>query len=128
MISSDPLSSALGDLAENERHAGAAVARVTTEDEGDEPLENSGLSPKWTPLMPISAAGAYRPHNPDRNSSMSDADRDIEQNIRTRAYLLWELEGRQEGGAEQYWHRARELIEAESQSSYPPAQSRGNRN
>jgi hypothetical protein len=58
---------------------------------------------------------------------MSDADRDIEQNIRTRAYLLWELEGKQEGGAEQYWERARELIEAESQSSYPPAQSRGNR-
>jgi len=58
---------------------------------------------------------------------MSDAERDIEQNIRTRAYLLWELEGKQEGGAEQYWERARELIEAESQSSYPPAQSRGNR-
>ena len=58
---------------------------------------------------------------------MSDAERDIEQNIRTRAYLLWELEGKQEGGAEQYWERARELIGAESQSSYPPTQSRGNR-
>jgi DUF2934 family protein len=59
---------------------------------------------------------------------MSDEDRDIEQNIRMRAYLLWEMEGRQEGGADRYWQRARELIEAESQSSYPPAQSRGNRN
>jgi hypothetical protein len=59
---------------------------------------------------------------------MSDAEREIEQNIRTRAYLLWEMEGRQEGGAERYWARARELIEAESQSSYPPSQSRGNRN
>jgi hypothetical protein len=28
---------------------------------------------------------------------MSDADQAIEENIRMRAYLLWELEGRQEG-------------------------------
>jgi hypothetical protein len=29
---------------------------------------------------------------------MSDADQDTEENIRMRAYLLWELEGRQRGG------------------------------
>jgi hypothetical protein len=50
---------------------------------------------------------------------MSDADQAIEENIRMRAYLLWELEGRQEGRAEHYWHRARELIEAEGHSAYP---------
>ena len=44
---------------------------------------------------------------------MSDADQDLEQRIRARAYLLWEAEGRQGGSAEEYWHRARELIEAE---------------
>ena len=59
---------------------------------------------------------------------MSDMDRVKDENIRMRAYLLWESEGRPEGRADQYWARARELIEAEAQSSYPPAQSRGNRN
>ncbi len=47
--------------------------------------------------------------------------------IRQRAYLLWEGEGRQEGRADKYWHRAREVIEDEAQSAFPPAQSRGNR-
>jgi Protein of unknown function (DUF2934) len=59
---------------------------------------------------------------------MSDSDPRSEDNIRMRAYLLWELEGRQEGRADHYWQRARELIESESQSGYPPAQSRANRN
>jgi hypothetical protein len=59
---------------------------------------------------------------------MSDADQDTEDNIRMRAYLLRELEDRQEGRADHYWQRARELIESESHSAYPPAQSRGNRN
>ena len=58
---------------------------------------------------------------------MANADQDIEQNIRMRAYLLWELEGKQEGKADHYWHRARELVESEGQSAYPPAQSMGNR-
>ena len=59
---------------------------------------------------------------------MSDTDQDTEENIRMRAYLMWESEGRQEGRADHYWHCARERIEAESCSAYPPAQSRGNRN
>lgn len=50
-----------------------------------------------------------------------------EQQIRDRAYRLWEGEGRPEARADDYWHRARELIEAETQSSYPPTQSRGHR-
>jgi hypothetical protein len=58
---------------------------------------------------------------------MSDKDQDLEQRIEARAYQLWEAEGRPEGRAEEYWHRARELIEAEAQSSYPPTQSRGHR-
>jgi hypothetical protein len=58
---------------------------------------------------------------------MSDKDQDLEQRIQARAYLLWEAEGRPEGRAEEYWHRARELIEAETHSAYPPTQSRGHR-
>ena len=51
----------------------------------------------------------------------------LDDRIRNRAYLLWEMEGKQEGGVQQYWGRARQLIEAEAESSYPPAQSQGNR-
>ena len=52
---------------------------------------------------------------------------DTDQRIRERAHQLWEAEGRQEGGADAYWHRARELIEDEAKSAYPPSQSRGHR-
>ena len=50
-----------------------------------------------------------------------------EQRIRELAYQMWEAEGRPEGRAEHYWNRAQELIEDESQSAYPPAASRGDR-
>jgi hypothetical protein len=58
-----------------------------------------------------------------------DAAEDAEQEkrIRERAHRLWEAEGSPEGRLEEYWHRAQELIEDESRSAYPPAQSRGNR-
>jgi hypothetical protein len=46
-----------------------------------------------------------------------------EKTVRDRAFLMWELEGKAEGRAEDYWDRARERIEAETQSAYPPAQS-----
>ena len=52
---------------------------------------------------------------------------DTERRIRERAHLLWESEGKQDGGVDAYWHRARELIEDESKPAYPPTQSRGNR-
>ncbi len=51
----------------------------------------------------------------------------VSDRIRQRAYLLWEGEGRQDGRADKYWHRAREIIDDEAQSAFPPAQSRGNR-
>ena len=67
-------------------------------------------------------------HNPSEKPSEGETAADTEQQrIRERAYLLWEAEGNQEGGVDEYWHRARELIEAESHSAYPPAQSRGHR-
>jgi hypothetical protein len=58
---------------------------------------------------------------------MTEAEQDFERNVQMRAYLLWEAEGMQDGRADEYWHRARELIEAEGQSAYPPTQSRGHR-
>jgi hypothetical protein len=46
---------------------------------------------------------------------------------RERAHRLWVYEGKPDGRQKEYWHRAQELIDDESQSSYPPSQSRGNR-
>jgi len=40
---------------------------------------------------------------------MSDRIGDREQRIRERAYQLWEADGRPEGQAEEYWHRARAI-------------------
>ena len=51
----------------------------------------------------------------------------LKQATRERAYKLWAAEGSPEGRLDEYWHRAQELIEDESKSAYPPAQSRGNR-
>jgi hypothetical protein len=52
---------------------------------------------------------------------------EFEERIRKRAYALWEAEGGAHGREDEYWHRARELIEDEEKSGYPPAQSRGHR-
>ena len=61
----------------------------------------------------------------DGRSGMPDAD--CERHIRLRAYLLWEVEGRQDGRADEYWHRARERVQAETRSAYPPTQSQRHR-
>jgi hypothetical protein len=37
---------------------------------------------------------------------MSEPDRNIEQAIRERAYLIWEREGRPDGRAEDHWRYA----------------------
>ena len=58
------------------------------------------------------------------NNTLSE---ELQRRVRERAYQLWEAEGMPEGRADEYWHRARELIEDEAKSSYPPEQSRGHR-
>jgi hypothetical protein len=54
---------------------------------------------------------------------MSDHERDVEQEIRERAYFMWQLDGCPDDTAELYWQRAKERIEAETHSAYPPAAS-----
>jgi Protein of unknown function (DUF2934) len=49
----------------------------------------------------------------------ADASTKGEQHIRERAFLLWGEEGRPEGRNDEYWYRAREIIEGESRSSPP---------
>ena len=61
---------------------------------------------------------------PGANDTLSESERQI---VRERAHALWEMEGSPEGRLDEYWHRARELIEDEGQAAYPPTQSRGNR-
>jgi hypothetical protein len=57
----------------------------------------------------------------------ADAQPEMERQIRARAHILWESEGKAEGRDEEYWLRAKELIENEAKTAYPPTQSRGNR-
>lgn len=54
---------------------------------------------------------------------MSADNLDAEQNIRTRAYLLWEAEGKLDWRPDVYWYRASERIDAEARPAYPPLQS-----
>jgi hypothetical protein len=66
----------------------------------------------------------------EENKAYEKQDEDSahrEQRIRARAYSMWEADGCPEGRADEYWHRAQELIEDEGQSAYPPSASRGNR-
>jgi hypothetical protein len=50
-------------------------------------------------------------------------DQDLDERVRVRAYLMWEADGRPYEAADLYWHRARERMEAETHSAYPPVQS-----
>jgi len=60
----------------------------------------------------------------NENSADQDpANQDFDERVRVRAYLMWEADGKPTGQEDLYWHRARERMEAEAHSSYPPAQS-----
>jgi hypothetical protein len=50
---------------------------------------------------------------------MSGTEQDIETRIRERAYALWDQDGRPEGRADEYWEKARQLIEAEDDPKAP---------
>src|ERR1700710_1978088 len=60
-----------------------------------------------TARMHISRGGALAPYGDNRNAS-SETREALEQAVRERAYFLWEVDGRPEGGADDYWQRARE--------------------
>lgn len=54
---------------------------------------------------------------------MFNTDTQTEENIRTRAYLLWEASGKPDVDPNDCWHMARERIQAEHCSAYPPPQA-----
>jgi len=55
----------------------------------------------------IGRGGQMAPYGDDVASS-SETKPGLEQNVRERAYFLWEQDGRPVGRAEEYWHRALE--------------------
>ena len=48
-----------------------------------------------------------------------------EEEIRTRSYLLWEREGRQDGKSQEYWQRAKIELEAELEANWHAASMEG---
>ena len=52
--------------------------------------------------------------DPSEMPSDHDVDAERERHIRERAYQLWQEDGAQEGKADDYWHRAQELLEREA--------------
>jgi len=91
-------------------------------------LQNAGLRRAVLILREQTAPQRQLPAHPaDHETMSSDLTDDAEKRVRERAYLLWELEGKPDGRLDEYWDRACELIQDESQSSYPPSQSRGHR-
>ena len=59
----------------------------------------------------------------DNSANRIFVDQDPDNQIRVRAYLMWEADGKPNGEADLYWHRARERMEAETHASYPPVQT-----
>lgn len=58
-----------------------------------------------TARMHISRSGQMAPYG-DNLAGNSETKAGLEQAVRERAHLLWEQDGRPEGRAEEYWHRA----------------------
>ncbi len=61
-----------------------------------------------TASMHISRRGPLEPFGDDRHV-LAQTKMSLDQIVRDRAYLLWEQEGRAEGRADEYWHRAQKL-------------------
>jgi hypothetical protein len=58
-----------------------------------------------TARMHIGRSGQMAPYGDDVAGS-SETKAGLEQAVRERAHLLWEQDGRPQGRAEEYWHRA----------------------
>ena len=60
-----------------------------------------------------------------RKDGLSMPNNPSEDEIRTRSYLLWEREGRQDGKSEEYWLRAKAELEAELEAKWHAASMEG---
>lgn len=50
-------------------------------------------------------------------------DQDREERVRTRAYEIWEREGRQDGGHEAHWQQAEQELREEEAGEGQPAEA-----
>lgn len=55
--------------------------------------------------MHVDRGGALQPYG-DEEPNSSQTRQGLDQIVRERAYFLWEADGRPEGCADAYWHRA----------------------
>jgi hypothetical protein len=60
-----------------------------------------------TTRMHVGRGGALAPYG-DERGMLSETMHGLAQVVREQAYLLWEMDGRPHGRAEEYWHRAHE--------------------
>jgi len=60
---------------------------------------------RLTARMHVSRGGQMAAYGDDLDQS-SETKSGLEQSVRERAYALWEQDGRPDGQAEEYWHRA----------------------
>jgi len=60
-----------------------------------------------TARMHISRSGPLEPYG-DNRDILAQTKESLDQIVRTRAYLLWEQEGRPDGRADEHWQRAQE--------------------
>ena len=59
---------------------------------------------------------------PEKQHEQADSQHQ-ETAIRERAYVLWEAEGRPEGRMDEYWYRARDLLEREADEAQRSSRS-----
>jgi Protein of unknown function (DUF2934) len=64
-----------------------------------------------------SKAAAKRKSVMSKEQEKPLADTEREERIRQKAYQLWEEDGSPDGRADEYWHRAREMLDQEPGSS-----------
>lgn len=65
------------------------------------------------------------PDNPSETLPEHVVNAQKELRIREKAYQLWEADGSPQGKSEEYWHRAREMVEKEAKAA--PAEINGSK-
>ena len=55
----------------------------------------------------------------------ADANRNLDERIRMRAYEIWQREGRPEGRADAHWAMASKLVAIENEDEFPASTDQG---
>jgi len=90
----------LGDRADNAQYEAKALEAAAL----GRLVPDADLA-RLTARMHVSRGGQMAAYGDDLDQS-SETKSGLEQSVRERAYALWEQDGRPDGQAEEYWHRA----------------------